>query len=107
MKVTPPETSTGNDHHRRGEKLTNQTQGLAPNKGSDSTRRSHEGGSTSGQTDDRTPQRRHKITPQSELVTKTLTILIVKVIFFISQNVDAKRPLQNHLAAHAQGRQHA
>ena len=31
----------------------------------------------------------------------------MKVIFFISQNVDAKRPLPNHLAAHAQGRQHA
>jgi hypothetical protein len=31
----------------------------------------------------------------------------MKVIFFISQNVDAKRPLPNHLAARAQGRQHA
>jgi hypothetical protein len=104
MKVTPPETSTGNEHHRRGKKLTNQTQGRAPKKGSDSTRRSHEGGSTSSRTDERTPQRRHKITPQSELVTKKLTILMMKVIFFISQNVNAKRPLTNHLAAHAQGR---
>ena len=70
MTVTTPETSTGNEHHRRGEKPTNQTQGRAPKKGSDSTRRSHEGGSTSSLTDDRTLQRRHKITPQSELVTK-------------------------------------
>ena len=31
----------------------------------------------------------------------------MKVIFFISQNVDAKRPLANHLAAHALGHQHA
>jgi hypothetical protein len=62
----------GNEHHRHGEKPTNQTQGRAPKKGLDSTRRSHEGGSTSGRTDDRTPQRRHKITPQSELVTKNV-----------------------------------
>ena len=30
----------------------------------------------------------------------------MKVTFFISQNVE-KRPLPYHLAAHAQGRQHA
>jgi hypothetical protein len=31
----------------------------------------------------------------------------MKVTSFMSQNVDAKRPLPYHLAAHAQGRQHA
>jgi hypothetical protein len=39
--------------------------------------------------------------------TKSPTISPMKVILFVSQNVDAKRPLPNHLAAHAQGRQHA
>jgi hypothetical protein len=62
----------GNEHHCRGEKPKNQTQGRAPKKGSDSTRRSHDSGSTSGQTDDRTPQRRHNITSKSELVTKNV-----------------------------------
>ena len=69
--VKTPETSTGNEHHCRGEKPKNQTQGRAPKKGS---RRPHEGGSTSGRTGDRTPQRRNKLTPKSELVTKNVDI---------------------------------
>jgi hypothetical protein len=67
MTVKTPERSTGNEHHCRGEKQKNQTQGRAPKKGS---RRPQEGGSTSGRTGDRTPQHRNKLTPKSELVTK-------------------------------------
>ena len=65
MTVKTPETSTGNEHHCRGEKPKNQTQSRAPKKGS---RRSHEGGSTNGQTGDRTPQRRNKLVTKSEIV---------------------------------------
>jgi hypothetical protein len=107
MTVTTPETSTGNEHHRRGEKPTNQTQGRAPKKGSDSTRRSHDSGSTSGQTDDRTPQRRHNITSKSELVTKNVDNIDDEGYLLHEAKRRRKRPLPYHLAAHAQGRQHA
>ena len=69
--VKTPETSMGNEHHCRGEKPKNQTQGRAPKKGS---RRPHEGGSTSGRTGDRTPQRSNKLTPKNEIVTKNVDI---------------------------------
>ena len=65
MKVKTPETSMGNEHHCRGGKPK-----LVRQKSSDSTGRSHGHGSTNSLTDNRTLQRRHKITPKCDLVTK-------------------------------------